>query len=345
MHVVKQEVQTSKGNIQFFIITTPDGFEITLSNFGASIYKIKHQQNTLTLTPTDIESFLTSTSYFGKTVGRTCGRLSTPSFMIDDNAYAVEPFISKDAKLHGGKLGFGLRTFDVVSLTENEDDISIVMSLFSPHMEEGYPGNLQVKITYIVTSKNEIKIIHEGITDQDTLLNMNNHVYFNLGQPDEDVCQHLLYVDADRYVDVDESYQFKAIQSLQQLPIDFTSPRQIQDAVSFFKHQSFNGLDHVYLLNHKKEKQSILYHPVTHYAVSVHTTYPALVLYTYNYPSRETFDQKVYNTHHAGITLECQYEPDGIHHKALHDAILRVNDTYYHETVYHLYKEVKYEEI
>jgi len=349
MKLVKKQISVSQGVIELYTITTQHGFEVTLCNYGASIYEIAfikdQKKDVLTLTPENIEVFLSSKAYFGKTVGRTSGRLSTPNYQIKGKTYEVKPYISQDAKLHGGQKGFALQVFKTQDIIESSEEVKIVFSHFSPHMEEGYPGNLKVKVIYQITAHHEIIITHEAISDEDTVLNMNNHTYFNLSSHQEDVLAHKLYVDADTYVDVDESYQFKAILPVKNTPLDFHVARPIKEAIDYFKDKAFKGLDHVFNLNHNQKVVAKLYDEKSTYGVTVKTTYPVLVLYTYNFPTQEKFLGKKMNQSYAGVTLECQYEPDGIHHKALHSAILDKGNLYHHITVYAFYKDVSYEKI
>ena len=150
------------------------------------------------------DKYLSAEGYQGALIGRYSNRISNASFTLDNETYKL--FVNSGTKdsLHGGKYGFDKKIWDCTEF-ENEDSAGLVMSILSPDMEEGYPGNLKVTVTYTFTEDCKLYINYKATTDKATPVNLTNHAYFNLdGFDGGSVMEHNLTINGDKYIEVDE---------------------------------------------------------------------------------------------------------------------------------------------
>lgn len=321
-----------ENNLNTKLVTLKNEFiEVVLSNYGASIFRLFYTKkngmivNTL-VTPKNYEDFLHNRAYYGKTVGRTSGRLFLPDFKINDNIYPISSHGDDHVKLHGGKDGFSFRVFDVLSLDDGTSP-SVTFKYCSKDLEEEYPGNLDLLVTYTLVD-NSLKINFEATTDKDTLCNITNHAYFNLDYDKNYIYDHMLEMNAYDYIDIDEKFNFLGIKPVLDTPFDFKKSTIIKDQINQLLKKKQLGFDHPYMTNLIKDFKARLYSNETKIALNVYSDYPSVVLFTHNY--KKTVDLLGIETNgiHSSLCLEAQFEPAGIHHDGLSDSILRKEDTF-----------------
>ncbi len=311
--------------------------EVVLSSIGASILDIKTLDNkgklgSIVIVPKDIEKFNTSYSYFGKTIGRTGGRITDGKFELNGKHYQI---ISNDKNgLHGGNDGLSFKDFEVI---ESEDDEAYLCEFkyFSKDLESGYPGNLNISVFYkLYKNENKLDIIYNGKSDQDTLLNLSNHTYFNLNADSgNNILNHTLYINASKMeklknmlpvgiFECEEKYSFKKPHKIG----DYLFDKEIID--------SANGYDFPYIFDDASKNKIELYDDITKRKLIIDTTYPAVVVYTCNYCDNSIMNNNKKIMPYNAVCLECMYHPNTINSDFLNEKkdILKKGDTY-NETI------------
>lgn len=306
---------------------------VKLTSYGAAIYEIKAFNELVTVGPKDLNAFLTSTHYYGKTIGRTSGRLVVPSYQIGNQSYPVKPFNAPKTQLHGGKTGFAFRNFEILETKVLDRSASVTFKYVSKDQEEDFPGELTLLVTYVLKDDNTLAIYHEATSTKDTLCNITNHVYINLEHKKSSIMNHQLLISSSAYLDIDSEFMIKGKHTINQTPFDFRKMHRLGDGIQEMQQTSFRGFDHTWLFDHDDLKVE-LFDPSSKISLRLYTDYPAVVIYTHNLPSPNRLETFNHDGRNSGLTLECQYEPGGIHHAFLNSAILRQNDIYKHQIIF-----------
>lgn len=331
-HVEKLE---EKGNGIVRILLQTEELRIIVTNLGCQILSIfmkdkLGQWDDIVLGPMNPEIPSTDNAYMGAIVGRVANRVRNGEFILNGIRYSLCKN-SGNSHLHGGIEGFNTKMFEW-KLAEN----GVCFRYLSSNMEEGYPGNLWVEVTYIL-SGDTFSANYRAQSDQDTLVNLTNHTYFNLLGQDETVLEHFLQIDADYYMPVDE----ENIPTGERLPVyntafDFTTPKCIGDQMFLGTDdlRMTKGFDHPYILN-SKNSEIILHCDATGRRIIITTDMPMVQIYTGNYLSQGAIGKK--GTHYkdfGGIALETELCPDAIHLEENPSVILRKNDFFCSTTKY-----------
>jgi aldose 1-epimerase len=330
--VEKKKVDTNLGEIDLISMKSSD-MEVVLTSYGAAVYSIKVLGNLVTVAPQQFDLFFRSPFFYGKTIGRTSGRLILPSYQIDHAYYPIKPFRGDKVKLHGGPSGFSYRHFKTLVHTSGEDEGSVSFMYQSMHMEEEFPGELKLIVTYKLTKSMGLNIMFEATSDHDTLCNITNHTYFNLSTSRTNILDHQFQIHADHYLEIDQDNIVLSKKSVKDTLFDFNVKTNLGERIKKMQLTPFNGFDHTWLFNNQKTKMEID-EPSSPVKLIVETSYPAVVIYTHNYPSPTKLEQFKHDGTHSSFTLECQFEPGGIHFPYLNSAILRKNELYKHHILY-----------
>jgi aldose 1-epimerase len=336
MKITNNIEKTVIGDVNFITIENDNGLKVTLTTYGAAVYSLqfKDQKGNYierSVRPSNIDEFMTSTHYYGKTVGRVSGRIMAPGYYINDQFYEVKPFGGLNSKLHGGAHGFSFKHFHVEEIIEETDQVKVIFSMYSPHMEEDFPGKIHFFVTYVVTNKNGLEIYYNAKSTEDTLFNVMNHLYFNLSGK-HTIHHHKLCVLANQYHDIDVDFNGKGLKSVEHSVFDFRTLTSLEERMKEQMKTDFLGFDHTFLLNHHTidDEVVVLEDDETKTKLSVYTTYPAVVIYTHNQKSPSTLEPQFHDGMYSALTLECQYEPGGIHYPYLNHAILKKDEPYQH---------------
>ncbi len=332
---------TNKGLLDVITLTN-DQAEITIISYGAGLYQYKYQNQNIIIKPKTISDYNDDDSYYGKTIGRTSGRLVTPSFKIDDKTYKIDAFGSLNTQLHGGRHGFSTKNFKVFHIEKTDTHVLVTLQYISKDLEEGFPGKLTLDVTYQLNLDGSLLIKHEAISTKDTLCNITNHAYFNLNQNDKTINDHQVSINASTYLDIDDNYMIKGKKDVIGTPFDFSKTTTFKKQIDLMKNTSFKGFDHTLFLDDSNitSPKATIFEPKSKIGLNLYTSYPAVVLYTHNFPAHidleGPFEKEAF---HSSFTLECQYEPGGIHHSYLNQAILRKNEKYDHFIKFEPYKK------
>ncbi|WON76037.1 galactose-1-epimerase [Serratia sp. UGAL515B_01] len=308
---------------QPLILTTlcnTKGMTITLMDWGATWLSAKlplrsGEKRELLLGCSTAADYLRQGAYLGATVGRYANRIAHASLLVDGKHHPLVPNQGLH-QLHGGPGGFHARRWKIVT----HDERKVVYQLHSPDGDQGFPGNLDVTATYLLTPDNRLEISYQAQTDRACPVNLTNHAYFNLNGTGHDAMQQRLQLFADYYLPVDsEGIPCAALTTVADSGMDFRQPKPLYlDLLRDADQQCVNGYDHAYLLhsacNELTTPAAYLWSADGHIELTVFTTAPALQFYSGNYlkgtPSRNggTYDN------YAGVALESEFLPDSPHH-------------------------------
>lgn len=262
-----------KFKVNIITIENNSKLKIIFTDFGAAIYKIYFNNRLITGEIDDLEKFLTSGMFLGKSIGRTCGRIKDGIAKINGKNYSINKFGKHS--LHGGRLSFAFRMFDY-QIDQNEDYIDLKFFYQAKDMEEGYPGDLEVKVSYLIyLNENTLKITYTSKSNQDTICNLTNHAYFSLNN-DGDFLKQKMMINADLYVDVDDELIYKGIKKVTGA-MDFRNLRQFVD--DNIDYSNVKLYDHDYILNGKLPN-AILTSENEDIRLEIVTNNPILHIYT-----------------------------------------------------------------
>ncbi|BAV06668.1 aldose 1-epimerase [Filimonas lacunae] len=312
------------------------GIRVQICNYGATIMSvILPDRNGV---PLNIvagfslpQHYLGVHPYFGSTVGRFANRIANARFEIDGKVYqlsANEP----PNHLHGGVQGLDKKVWRIESRYADADRTAITLGYDSPDGEEGYPGNVNLSVTYTLTANKELQVSYTAVTDKSTILNLTNHSYFNLsGFSSDTIAGHTLQVLAEAYA----AKEAGGIPTGEILPVagtslDFRQPRIIGEVLGDFP--ADRGLDHYWLLQGAAGEllpMATLADASSGICMQVHTNQPGCQIYTANFwDGTITGEQGVRYNKHGAIAIETQNIPDAPNHAHFPSALLEPGDVY-----------------
>ena len=342
---IKKEVfgQGLKGEKVFlYTLVNPNGITVKITNYGAIITSIemadkKGNKENIVLGFHSLDEYLSADyrvnyPYFGAVCGRYCNRIGGGKFELDGVTYQLSVNHGPH-QLHGGIIGFDSVIWSPKTI-EMPDFVGLELKYRSVHLEEGYPGNLDVTILYKLTHKNELQIEYKAVTDRTTVVNLTNHTYFNLTSGKENIFNHQLHINGGkRTVTSPDLIPTGEIVPVAGTAFDFTGPKLIGTRIA----ELSDGYDLNYVLDnfdHKMVCAGKLKEEKSGRSVTVFTTEPALQLYTgYYIPSIESKDGTIFGQY-SGVALETQHYADSPNHPDFPSTTLRPGETYKSKTTY-----------
>jgi aldose 1-epimerase len=321
-----------------------NGIEIKICTYGGTIVSsIVPDKNgdfhDVILGYDNLDSYLKGDNYFGALIGRFGNRIQYGKFTLNGEEYNLAQNNGEN-HLHGGLQGFDKVVWN--SKIVDSETNTLELSYFSPHGEEGYPGNLNVNVKYVLTEDNAIEINYTATTDKDTIINLTNHAYFNLsGHSSGDILNHKLMINADRFTVNDEfSIPTGEIRDVDGTPMDFRTLTPIgKNIESDYEQIVFGkGYDHNWVLNTNGSdtlKAAQVVAENTGIVMDVYTTTPGVQFYSANFLDGSDVgkDKAVYKMRNA-FCLETQYFPNSINCSNFESPILKVGEEYKHKTIY-----------
>lgn len=292
-----------------------------------------------------VEEYLADSSYIGTVVGRYANRIANGTFSLEEDRYALSTNLLGNT-LHGGEDGFHHRIWQAKVLNEL-DNPCLELTIHSHDGDQGFPGNLQVKVVYCLTEENSLRITYLGDSDKDTVFNPTQHSYFNLaGHDSGSAVGHLLQVNASHYTPADEdSIPTGELKSVAGTHFDFRQPRIIANVLAQNDPEilATNGLDHNWCLDDYADDHSNNRLAATAEATSsgvklrVFSTMPGIQVYTANFLDSGLKGKKGihYGPNHA-ICLETQFYPDTPNQPEFPTATLKRNNAFCSITEYAL---------
>lgn len=320
-------------------LTNRLGMSVALSSYGASIVDIfltlpSGEKRSVTIHPRNMNEFNVSTGYYGKTIGRNAGRIANGRFQINNDYYQVLDNTNHHG-LHGGTHGLAFKDF-TPALIKNANGQGIVYSFLSTHLLDGFPGNLDIKVSYFLyENENRLSVVYEVISDHDTICNLTNHTYFNLDGKGT-ILNHTLQIPAHQYLVVNKDIMPVRLEQVTSI-MDFSKAKSIgKDILAHELLETAGGYDHPYILDGKSaiHRAAILASSTDDIALRVSTSYPVLVFYSGNYPTDEIMNTGKRLAKYEALALEPQYLPDAINNAygQTKTGLLKAGQRY-HETI------------
>ena len=286
-----------------------------------------------------LEPYLQEHPYFGALVGRYANRIARGKFSLNGKDYQLACNNGPN-HLHGGNHGFDKKLWDTET-RGSESGPQLVLRYLSPDGEEGYPGNLQVEVTYTLTADRALQIVYSATTDAPTILNLTNHTYFNLAGGGS-ILDHEIALYADDYLPVDENLipqEFSAwvagtaMDLRQRAPIGQYLERDDEQLT-----RAAGGFDHCWVRVRDADKHGFvaeLFEPQSGRRMCVYTTQPGIQCYTANFLDGTLTGKsgKPYEKH-AGLCLETQHYPDSPNHVGFPSTLLQPGEAYRQSTTY-----------
>jgi aldose 1-epimerase len=328
--------------VDLYTLTNANGMKAKIMTYGGIITELHVPDRggkfgDVVLGFDNLEGYLAEHPYFGAIVGRYANRIAKAKFTLDGKEYTLATNNGPNS-LHGGLKGFDKKVWKAEP-RENPDEVALNLTYRSADMEEGYPGNLSVSVTYTLTNKNELRIDYRAATDKPTILNLSNHSYFNLAGPASgNVLNHELLLAADEYTPVDDALiPTGEIASVRGTPLDFTDPKTIGSRIGEIP-AKIGGYDHNLVLRSGGKKLELAvraYEPKSGRVMEMLTTEPGVQFYTGNFLDGKLKGKGgVLYQKHQGFCLEAQHYPDSVNQPNFPSVILRPGETYKQSTVY-----------
>ena len=328
--------------VYLFTLFNKKGITIKITNYGGIITHIivpdkNGKMGDIALGYDSLKGYLEATPYFGAIVGRYANRIAKGRFVLDGKNYQLAVNNGNNT-LHGGIKGFDKVVWEA-SESSDSGRVSLILSYLSKDGEEGYPGNLSVKVTYTLSNDDEFTTLIEATTDKATPVNLCNHSYFNLSECDTNILGHFLTINADRFTVVnDELIPTGELRPVKGTPMDFTTPYLIGQRIDKVPGAPPGGYDHNYVLLKNPSELSlaaILEDPVSGRRLDIRTTQPGVQFYSGNFLDGTINGKggKKYQKH-WGLCLETQHFPDSPNQSSFPNTILRPGEKYSVTTVY-----------
>lgn len=340
----EQEVAGKK--IRLFTIYNKQGVEASITNFGLRLVALlvpdKHgDYKDIVLGHKKIDQYIKPEKefYIGAVIGRYANRIANGKFLIDENEYFLKKNNGNN-HLHGGDRGFHRVVWDTNQLSESE----IEFSYCSRDMEQGYPGNLLVTVTYRLLESNALEISYRATTDKKTIVNLTSHPYFNLAGEGKDLNQHLFRINADCFTPITNDQVPNGERMLvKETPFDFRQYKKVTtDLISNDQQIQYgNGFDHNFVLNSEPLNSEGLVFAArvqelqSKIGMEVYTNKPGIQLYTGNFLDGSTKGkQGQSHQKRSGFCLEAQNFPDAPNQLSFPNAVLKPKEVYTSKTVY-----------
>lgn len=352
---LETNIQISRSNFQaefggeeidLFKLSNRNGMQIAITNYGGRIVSWLAPDRDgkladIVLGFNSIDEYLNANEiYFGALIGRYANRIAKGKFVLNDKKYQLDQNNGPN-HLHGGPGGFHNVVWDATQLDEQH----LVLTYFSEDGEEGYPGKLNVKVQYILTDDNVLKIDYTAVTDEATPVNLTNHAFFNLaGAASGTINGHELLIEAESYNPVDSTLiPTGEIASVDGTPFDFTSSKPIGKDLGD-EHQQLKhgkGYDHNFVLNkpdaHILTRAAKVFDPYSGRVMEIFTTEPGIQFYGGNFlDGSDTGKEGKSYEHRNAFCLEPQHFPDSPNQDNFPSTILNTNSVYHSLSIYRL---------
>lgn len=335
--------KTADGEEGFlYTIGNSKGMKVSITDYGATLVSVvvpdKNGKETDVILGYDsLEDYLKGDSYFGATVGRNCNRIAGAAVTIDGKKYELEQN-DHENNLHSGSKGVSLRFWLLEKCTEN----SLTLEIEDEDLEQGFPGNASISVTFTVTEECELLIDYRAVSDRKTVFNFTNHAYFNLnGAGSGTAMKHMLSLRASHYTPLIDSHAIPTgeLAPVEGTPFDFREQKPIgRDIEENHEQLKFvGGYDHNFALDkigEGVETAAVALGPQSGIRMTVLTDCPGIQLYTANFGDVKTGKAgKQYHGRDA-FCLETQYFPNSINEPGFATPVTEAGEVYISRTIY-----------
>lgn len=330
-------------SIDLFVLSNANGVEVSITNYGGRIVSVMvpdrdGNMKDVVLGYDNIDDYRATDNNFGATIGRYGNRIAHGKITVEGVEYQL-PQNNFGHTLHGGPEGFDKKVFKANQI----DNQTLELTYLSEDGEAGFPGNLSVKVTMILTNDNAIDIQYEAETDKETIVNLTNHSYFNLsGDANKTILNDVLTINADQFTPVDDTFMTTGeILTVEGTPMDFRNSNVIGERIDNYEYEQLkfgDGYDHNWVLNTGGDISQLaasVYSQETGILLEVYTTEPGLQVYTGNFLDGTNVGKygAVYNKRNA-ICLETQKYPDSPNKSNWPSPYLNPGETYTSRCIY-----------
>ena len=338
--------ETKQGQpVDLYTLSNATGMRVRIITYGAIIVTLEVPDREGRLADVvlgfdTLEGYLERHPYFGCVVGRYANRIAGGRFRLDGNEYNLVKNHGRH-HLHGGEKGFDSVVWEAREAV-SVDGAGIELSYLSVDGEEGYPGNLNVRVTYTLTNQNALKVDYEATTDKKTIVNLSQHTYFNLaGAGQGDILGHEMMINADQFTVIDEEVMPTGeIRDVEGTSLDFRVPSAIGARIDGTEEQMRfgTGYDHNFVLNSDDPSTGLaarVREPGSGRVMEIYTTEPGVQFYSGNFLDGTVVGKegKVYQQR-AAFCLETQHFPNSPNEPSFPSTVLEPGDTYRQTTVF-----------
>lgn len=349
MKITKRSFGTTKNGEKATLYTmeNSNGMKVSVTDYGACIVNIivpdrNGNMADVALGYDDVKGYDENGTYYGAFVGRNANRIGNACVTISGVEYELDKNDGPN-NLHSGFKGYNNYIYETECFDDIEGELSIEMSRLSPDMEQGFPGNLDITVTYTLTEENELAIEYLGVSDKDTVINLTNHTFFNLGGHDSGtILNHEVFIDADYFTPTDDRLiPTGELRPVDGTPMDFHEEQAIGDRIDedYLPLKQAGGYDHNYVLNNSGEEVEYvasLYDPKSGRRMEVFTDLPGMQFYTGNFIDGKDTGKggKIYQKR-EGVCFETQLFPDSCNEKEFFmSSVVKAYHEYSTMTVY-----------
>lgn len=319
------------------------GMVVKITNYGGIIQTLtapdrNGKYEDVVLGYDRLQQYVDNSPYFGAIIGRYGNRIAKGRFTLNGVEYKLATNNGPNS-LHGGIKGFDKRVWKAKPF-ETDSTVGLELTYLSKDGEEGYPGNLNVKVVYTLNNKNELKMEYWATTDKPTPVNLTNHSYFNFTGCKTNIYGHKLWINADHFLPVDSTLiPTGEIRPVKGTPFDFTKPTEIGARINEDNVQLKygHGYDHNWVLNNwdrTVKKQISVYEPTTGRYMEIFTDQPGVQFYSGNFLNGSIIGKHgIAYKHRYALVLETQHFPDSPNHPNFPSTILNPGETYHTVTI------------
>lgn len=347
MSIIKEFFGTADDGrtVETYSLKNKNGMSAKISTFGAILVSLlvpdsKGSLADVVLGYDELEPYFDNGDGFGAVIGRNANRIANAAFSLNGRTYALEKN-DGDNNLHSGRKGFQRGIWKAEA---GQDDMGLHLSLtyHSPDMEQGFPGNLDVVVTYSLTDDNTLILDYQAVSDQDTVVNLTNHSYFNLsGHNSGTILNQKVWIDADRFTPTDsELTPTGELRDVTGTPMDFRTMKPIgRDIQADYEPLHIaGGYDHNWVLNSEGNQVSLaakMEDDGSGRSLEVYTDMPGLQFYTANFlngkcPCKEEAMYDKYD----GACFETQFYPNAVNTPSFPSPVLKAGELYHYTTVF-----------
>ncbi len=327
-----------------YTLTNARGMKVSITSYGGIVTSIsvpdrRGNMGDVVLGFNNVGAYEKDSPYFGALIGRFGNRIAKGRFSLDGKTYKLATNNGPN-HLHGGKVGFDKKIWKARPMMTRQGP-ALELRLFSPNGQEGYPGNLNVRVVYTLLSNNALRIVYRAVTDAPTVINLTNHSYFNLkGAGMGDILNHRMTIFASRFTPTDSTaIPTGEKRRVRGTPFDFLTPHAIGARINTKDQQlKFGkGYDHNFILDHPRGELGLtarVYEPTTGRVLTQYTDQPGVQLYTGNFLTKMAGKYGRSYNYRGAFCLEAQDFPDAPNHPNFPSAVLRPGQTYRQTTIY-----------
>lgn len=346
IEVKSLEKKIAEREVLVYTLKNSKNTEVNIINYGGIILSILTEDKygnlaDIALGYEDIEDYTVSTPYFGAIIGRFSNRIENSEISINGKEYKLAKNDGNN-HLHGGNVGYNKVFWESKIRLDDNNTEYLELKYLSIDGEENYPGNLNITVNYKLTDENELVMEYYGKSDQDTIVNLTNHSYFNLaGHNSGSILEHELIINSDKITENnDEGICTGKILDVDDTPMSFRKFTSIGNSIdsNYYQIQYAKGYDHNWILRGRDgeyKKAAEVREYTSGRVMEVYTTKPGVQFYSGNYLNGNDKGKggNIYMKR-AGFCLETQYFPNSLKCSNFPNVILKKGEEYYHKTSY-----------